>query len=86
MIFTAKRGFSKFYKKYSGYPSGLSVQDLDTKFAKDPNFVIENAVKGMLPKNKKGRMLITNLKVYTEAIHNHEANKPVVINAKEFKI
>ena len=84
--FTPKRGFSKFYKSYSGYPSGLTVTDLDTKFEKNPNFVIENAVRGMLPKTKMGRKLITSLKIYETEAHNHEANKPVVINAKEFKI
>jgi large subunit ribosomal protein L13 len=47
--------------------------------------LIEKAVKGMLPKNKLGRQLYTNLKVYTGTEHKHEAQQPEVFNLDTFK-
>lgn len=84
--FTPKRGFSKFYKNYSGFPSGLTYTSLDEKFEKNKTFPIENAVKGMLPKNKRGRAILTNLKVYEGSEHPHEAQKPVVIDLNTYKL
>lgn len=80
-----KRGFTKFYKWYSGYPSGQRVEDLNTKKSKDPNYVIEHAIKGMLPKNKRGREIFNNLKVYSGAEHPHEAQTPEVIDVTQVK-
>ncbi len=84
--FTAKRGFSKFYKNYSGFPGGLKFESLDEKFEKNKTYPIENAVKGMLPKNKRGRAIMTNLKVYEGSEHPHEAQKPELIDLNTYKI
>src|SRR5688572_24344081 len=54
---TPKKTFMKFYKRYSGYPGGLKVEDLGTLQARKPAAVIEHAVKGMLPKNKRGNAI-----------------------------
>ena len=53
--------------------------------AKNPERLIEKAVKGMLPKNKLGNQLFTNLKVYKGSEHKHEAQNPQVFNLDTFK-
>ena len=50
-----------------------------------PQRIVEKAIKGMLPKNKLGAELFRNLKVVIGTEHNHEAQKPTVVNLKEFK-
>ena len=80
---TGKRGLLKTYSHYSGYPGGLKTQSLDEVLAKKPEFVIENAVKGMLPKNRLGRKLIKKLKVYAGESHPHQAQKPEPISLTE---
>lgn len=84
--FTDKRGFSKFYKSYSGFPSGLTHISLDEKFEKNKAFPVENAVRGMLPKTKRGREMITNLRVYAESTHPHDAQQPVSIDLNKYNI
>lgn len=83
--YTPKRGFTKFYKSYSGFPGGLKFRTLDEKMAKDPTFPIENAVKGMLPKNKRGRSLIANLKIYPGGQHPHVGQSPEFIDITNVK-
>jgi large subunit ribosomal protein L13 len=51
--------------------------------AKKPEFIIENAVKGMLPKTKLGKKLSTKLKVYSGSNHPHQAQTPEIINISE---
>ncbi len=77
---TGKRAMLKTYSHYSGYPGGLKVQSLQELMAKKPEFVVTNAVKGMLPKNRLGRKLIKKLKVYAGESHPHEAQKPESIS------
>lgn len=84
--FSPKRGFSKFYKTYSGFPGGLRYTDLDTAFAKDKGFPIWSAVKGMLPKTKRGDEAIVRLKIFDAENHDHEAQKPQPIDLKNYKI
>jgi large subunit ribosomal protein L13 len=67
---------NKQYLTYSLYPGGqksIAAQDL---MAKKPRAIIENAVKGMLPKNKLGRAMFKKLFVYEGAEHKHFAQKP----------
>ncbi|MBZ0200030.1 MAG: 50S ribosomal protein L13 [Ignavibacteriaceae bacterium] len=73
---TGKREQMKTYAHHSGYPGGLKVRSFSEVMAKKPEFVIENAVKGMLPKTRLGKKLIKKLKVYANEIHPHEAQKP----------
>jgi large subunit ribosomal protein L13 len=84
--FTVKRGFSKFYKNYSGFPGGLKFVSLEAQMKKNPSFVIEHAVKGMLPKNKRGDAIFSNLKVFVDSAHKHEAQKPEVLDLKNFNL
>jgi len=66
----------KTYQRYSGYFGGLKEIPIKTMMELHPDFVVTNAVKGMLPKTKLGRKQIKHLRVYEGAEHNQEAQKP----------
>ena len=76
---------SKTYQSYSGYPGGQSSTSIAQMLQKHPERILEKAVKGMLPKNRLGAELFRNLKVYVGTEHGQEAQKPTVVNLKEFK-
>lgn len=80
---TGKREELKEYKHHSGYPGGQKTRSLKTLREKNPEFLIENAVKGMLPKNRLGNKLIKKLKVYATEEHPHVAQKPEAISFTE---
>ena len=75
----------KEYIRYTGYPGGQRSTSAEMMLRKNPERLIEKAVKGMLPKNKLGRKLFNNLKVYCGSEHNQEAQKPQVLNLDTFK-
>lgn len=77
---TGKRSLLKNYYHYSGYPGGLKIKSFEQLMAVKPEFVIEAAVKGMLPKNRLGRQLVKKLKVYAGENHPHTAQKPEVLS------
>jgi len=66
----------KELKRYSGYPGGLRKIKYSELLQKNPEIMIEKAVKGMLPKNRLGRKMIKKLKVYAGAEHPHQAQQP----------
>ncbi len=66
----------KEYLSYSGYPGGQKSITAKELMVKHPTKVVENAIKGMLPKNKLGRAMIKKLFVYAGAEHPHGAQKP----------
>ena len=66
----------KIYKDFSGYPGGLKLRTAETIRAKDPTRILSQAVKGMLPRNRLSRGLLTRLKVYAGPEHPHSAQKP----------
>lgn len=74
--FTGKRPVLKTYTHHSGYPGGLKTKSLQEIMNSKPEFVIQNAVRGMLPKNRLGTKLIKKLKVYSGIEHPHAAQKP----------
>ncbi len=80
---TGKREQLKDYKRYSGYPGGQKIVSYQEMINKKPEFVVENAVKGMLPKTKLGNKLIKKLKVYAGDKHPHTAQKPELISLME---
>ena len=82
---TGKKWTDKTYIRHTGYPGGQRSLTATELFGKDPNRLIEKAVKGMLPKNKLGRALFKNLYVYTGSEHNQTAQKPTIINLNELK-
>src|SRR5437899_794872 len=68
---------------HSGYPGGLTETPYARLLEKRPRFVVEKAVKGMLPKNRLGRAMAKKLQVYEGAEHPHEAQKPVSLRLGE---
>ena len=82
--FSGAKLVDKEYVRYTGYPGGQRFTTAKEMLEKHPERLIEKAVKGMLPKNKLGRKLYTNLKVYTGTDHKHEAQKPEVFNLDTF--
>lgn len=71
---------TKEYVRHTGYPGGQRFSTPTQLLAKQPIKVVENAVKGMLPKNKLGRQMYRNLFVYEGAEHNQEAQQPKTID------
>jgi large subunit ribosomal protein L13 len=69
----------KMYYRHSGYPGGLTTTSLRDQLEKHPTRPITSAVKGMLPKNRLGRKMMTKLKVYAGPDHPHHAQKPQVL-------
>lgn len=70
----------KEYIRHTGYPGGQRIETAEELLAKKPIKVIENAVKGMLPKNRLGSALFRNLYVFEGSEHPHEAQKPKVVD------
>lgn len=73
---TGKKWDSKVYIRHTGYPGGQRFSTPRDLKAKSASLIIENAVRGMLPKNRLGRELFRNLYVYNNADHPHEAQQP----------
>ena len=82
---TGKKWDSKEYIRHTGYPGGQKSLTATELFGKGPERLIENAVKGMLPKNKLGADLFRNLRVFADTQHNVEAQKPKTINLNDLK-
>lgn len=80
---TGKKWDAKEYIRHTGYPGGQRSLTARQLFDKDPNRLVEKAVKGMLPKNKLGAELFRNLRVFKGSEHNMDAQKPKTINVNE---
>ncbi len=76
VVLTGKRELQKTYFHHTQYPGGVKTETFAEVMQKHPERVIENAVKGMLPKNRLGRKLIKKLKVYAGENHPHAAQQP----------
>ena len=85
IAFSGTKLVDKEYVRYTGYPGGQRFTSAEEILKKYPERLIEKAIKGMLPKNRLGRKLFTNLKVYKGAEHNQAAQKPEVLNLDTFK-
>ena len=83
--FSGTKLVDKEYIRYTGYPGGQRSLTAQEILSKHPERLIEKAIKGMLPKNKLGRQLFTNVKVYAGTEHKQESQKPEVINLDTFK-
>ena len=77
---TGKRETQKTYFSHSMYPGGARLRSFSEVMDKKPEFIIETAVRGMLPKTKLGRKLIKKLKVYAGENHPHSAQKPETLS------
>ena len=77
---TGSKFNNKIYYRHSLYPGGLKSQTFKELIEKNPERVIEEAVKGMLPKNKLGKSIIKKLKVFQGPNHDHESQQPAEWN------
>ncbi len=77
IVVTGKKMDDKYYYRESKYQGGLKKINLRNQLEKRPEYVIEHAVKGMLPHNRLGRRLNKKLKVYSGVNHPHNAQKPI---------
>ena len=82
---TGKKLTDKEYVRHSGYPGGIRLTTPAEYLKKNPEFIIEKAVKGMLPRTRLGAAQMRNLKVYAGGEHPHAAQAPRTINLNEIK-
>lgn len=75
-VLTGKKLENKYYRHHSGWIGGLKEVQYKKIMTERPEFAMELAVKGMLPKNTLGREMLTRLRVYRGAEHKHQAQKP----------
>ena len=73
---TGTKRADKFVYRHSGYPGGLRQRSVGEMLDKQPDRLVEKAIKGMLPKNRLGRAMGKKLKVYAGPEHPHAAQKP----------
>jgi large subunit ribosomal protein L13 len=79
---TGKKRSQKLYRRHSGRPGGMKTETFAKLQDRLPERIVEQAVKGMLPKNSLGKQLFTKLKVYAGPSHPHDAQKPKELNIK----
>ena len=76
---TGKKRKEKIYKRHTGYPGGLREITFEKLIARKPEEIVRHAIKGMMPKGRLGRQMYKKLKVYAGPEHNHQAQKPEVL-------
>lgn len=77
---TGNKSNQKVYRHHTGFPGGLKSISYEELLEKHPERIVESAVKGMLPHNRLGRDMYRKLKVYAGPNHDHEAQKPEVLD------
>ena len=80
---TGLKSQKKIYRRYTGFPGGLREEGFTKLLARRPEKIVEEAIKGMLPKSKLGRQMATKLKVYKGQDHPHQAQQPVALEIAE---
>jgi len=73
---TGKKADQKLYRRHSMYPGGLKEIPYRRMMEKKPEFILYEAVRGMLPHNSLGRKMLKKLRVYTGGQHSHQAQCP----------
>jgi len=73
---TGRKEDQKVYYRHTGYPGGIKSSSVKRVRQEHPERIIENAVRGMLPKNPLGRAMFSKLKVYAGDSHPHQAQQP----------
>jgi large subunit ribosomal protein L13 len=79
---TGRKEGEKLYRRHSGYMGGLKTTAAADMRKQHPERIVEEAVRGMLPKTKLGRAMFGKLKVYAGAAHPHQAQKPSTMTVK----
>ena len=76
IVLTGMKADSKMYRRYTGFPGGLREESFVKLLQRRPEAIVEQAIKGMLPKSRMGRQMATKLKVYKGEHHPHAAQQP----------
>jgi large subunit ribosomal protein L13 len=76
---TGNKASGKIYQHHTGYPGGIKAISFEKLLVKSPETIIEKAVKGMMPKNKLSRTMLSKLKVYAGNDHPHSAQQPTLL-------
>jgi large subunit ribosomal protein L13 len=79
VVLTGRKEDLKLYRRHTGRPGSLKAETARRLRARRPEQLVENAVRGMLPKNRLGRQLYRKLKVYAGPDHPHQAQRPEVL-------
>ncbi len=80
IVLTGKKEEQKYFKRYSGYQSGLHLTQYKTMMKEHSDVALLRAIKGMLPKNSLGRTTAKHVHIYKGAEHDNQAQKPEVWN------
>ena len=78
-VLTGKKLTQKYYRHHTGWVGGLKEVHYKTLMAEKPEFAVKHAILGMMPKGPLGRQMARKLRVYAGAEHEHEAQKPEVL-------
>jgi len=81
VVFTGNKWEQKSYQRFSGYPGGQRDEQAKKLFARHPDRILKLSVARMLPKNKLGRHMLSKLKLVVGPNHEHQAQKPVALEA-----
>lgn len=82
-ILTGAKEQQKMYRRHSGYPGGLNETTAGKLRATRPTRIVEEAIRGMLPKTKLGNQMYRKLKVYAGDRHPHQAQQPAAMSAAQ---
>ena len=85
VVLTAGKGERKTVYRHSGYPGGLKSERFGDLLARKPEEAVRRSVRGMLPKNRLGRQMLTKLKVYAGPEHPHGAQAPAPLDLSAAK-
>ena len=85
IVLTGNKMTNKEYVTYSGYPGGQKIHSPKEMLRKRPVAVVEEAIRGMLPKNRLGREIFRNLHVYAGNEHPHQGQQPKEIDINSIK-
>lgn len=81
VVVTGRKEDQKQYMFYTGWVGNEKYRNLADFRARRPNFIIHHAVKGMLPKNNLGRLMLRKLKIYSGPEHPHKAQEPIPLQS-----
>ena len=85
VVLTGNKMTQKYYVHHTGYPGGQRIRTIGEQLKRKPTFVLEHAIKGMLPKTRLGNEIFRNLYVYEGPNHKHEAQQPIELKINTIK-
>jgi large subunit ribosomal protein L13 len=85
VVMTSGKAEKTMKYRHSGYPGGITETSMAEYLREKPEEMVRNAIRGMLPKNRLGRQMITKLKVYAGPTHSHHAQQPQPLELAQAK-